>query len=51
MWDRTGRNSPKPDAHVYNENGVEIVVYNMKRNPKKKGDEKKDRKKKRKLKK
>ena len=33
---------PKPDSHVYSENGAEIMVYNMKRNPKK-GDEKKQR--------
>ena len=30
------------DSHVYGENGAEIMVYNMKRNPKK-GDEKKQR--------
>ena len=26
---------PKPDSHVYGENGAEIMVYNMKRNSKK----------------
>ena len=26
---------PKPDSHVYGENGVEIMVYNMKMNSKK----------------
>ena len=25
----------KPDLHVYGENGTKIMVYNMKRNPKK----------------
>ena len=34
---------PKPDSHVYGENGVEIMVYNRKRNPKK-GRRKKRRK-------
>ena len=29
-----------PDSHVYGENGVEIIVYNMKRNSKKRGEEK-----------
>ena len=37
-WDRN--KLPKPDAHVYGENGVEIIVYNMKRNPKKKKQKK-----------
>ena len=32
-WDR--EKLPKPDSHVYGENDVEIIVYNMKRNPKK----------------
>ena len=32
-WDR--EKLPKPDSHVYDENGAEIMVYNMKRNPKK----------------
>ena len=35
-----------PDSHVYDENGAEIMVYNMKRNSKKRGDERKQRKKK-----
>ena len=26
---------PKPDSHVYGENGAEIMVYNMKMNSKK----------------
>ena len=37
-WDR--EKLPKPDSHVYGENGVEIIVYNMKRNPKKGGSKK-----------
>ena len=32
-WDR--EKLPKPDSHVYGENGAEIMVYNMKRNSKK----------------
>ena len=32
-WDR--EKLPKPDSHVYGENGVEIMVYNMKMNSKK----------------
>ena len=32
-WDR--EKLPKTDSHVYGENGAEIMVYNMKRNPKK----------------
>ena len=32
-WDR--KKLPKTDSHVYGENGAEITVYNMKRNPKK----------------
>ena len=31
-WDR--RKLPKPDSHVYGENGAKFMVYNMKRNPK-----------------
>ena len=27
---------PTPELHVYSENGAEIMVYNMKRHPKKK---------------
>ena len=42
-WDR--KKLPKPDAHVYGENGAEIMVYNMKRNPKKKRGGKKNREK------
>ena len=33
-WNR--EKLPKPDSHVYGENGAKIMVYNMKRNPKKK---------------
>ena len=36
-WDR--EKLPKPDLHVYGENGTKIMVYNMKRCPKK-GDRK-----------
>ena len=43
-WDR--EKLPKPDSHVYDENGAEIMVYNMKRNPKKNEDERKTEKKK-----
>ena len=32
-WDR--EKLPKPDSHVYGENDAEIIVYNMKRNQKK----------------
>ena len=32
-WDR--EKLPKPDSHVYGKNGAEIMVYNMKKNPKK----------------
>ena len=38
-WDR--EKLPKPDSHVYGENGAKIMVYNMKRNPKKKGGQRK----------
>ena len=31
---------PESDSHVYGENGVEVMVYNMKRNPKKGGRKK-----------
>ena len=34
-WDR--EKLTKPDSHVYGENGAEIMVYNMKRNSKKRG--------------
>ena len=37
-WDR--EKLPKPDSHVYDENGAEIMVYNMKMNSKKRGEEK-----------
>ena len=37
-WDR--EKLPKPDSHVYGKNGAEIMVYNMKRNPKKRGQKK-----------
>ena len=32
-WDR--EKLPKPDSHVYGENGAEIMVYNMKMNSRK----------------
>ena len=38
-WDR--KKLPKPDLHVYGENGMKIMVYNMKRHSKKKGAKKK----------
>ena len=37
-WDK--EKLPKPYSHVYGENGAEIMVYNMKRNPKKEGRKK-----------
>ena len=37
-WDRD--KLPKPDLHVYSENGTKIMVYNMKRCPKKRALEK-----------
>ena len=37
---------PKPDSHVYGENGEEIMVYNMKKNSKKR-ERKKNREKER----
>ena len=43
-WDR--EKLPKPDSHVYSENGAKIMVYNMKRNPKKGTRKKKTEKKK-----
>ena len=43
-WDR--EKLPKPDAHMYGENGAKIMVYNMKRNPKKGTQKKKTEKKK-----
>ena len=39
-WDR--EKLPKPDSHVYGENGAEIMVYNMKRNSKKRGEKNKE---------
>ena len=41
-WDR--EKLPKPDSHVYGENGAKIMVYNMKRNPKKERQEKAEKK-------
>ena len=38
-WDK--EKFPESDSHVYGENGVEVMVYNMKRNPKKGGRKKK----------
>ena len=32
-WDK--EKLPKPDLHVYGENGTKIMIYNMKRCPKK----------------
>ena len=37
-WDR--EKLLAPDSHMYGENGAEIVVYNMKRNSKKRGQKK-----------
>ena len=37
-WDR--EKLPKLDLHVYGENGTKIMVYNIKRCPKKRGLEK-----------
>ena len=34
-WDR--KKLPKPNLHVYDENGTKIMVYNMKRCPKRRG--------------
>ena len=41
-WDR--KKLPKPDSHVYGENGAEIMVYNVKRNSKKGGEKEKEKK-------
>ena len=38
-WDR--EKLLMPDSYVYGENGVEIMVYNMKRHSKKRGTKKK----------
>ena len=40
-WER--EKLPKPDSHVYDENGEEIMVYNMKKNSKKRTTEEKER--------
>ena len=41
-WDR--KKLPKPDSHVYGENGAEIMVNNVKRNSKKGGEKEKEKK-------
>ena len=46
MRDGTGK-LPTPDSHVDGENGAKTMVYNMKRNSKKRGPERKTKKKKR----
>ena len=38
---------PTPDSHVYGENGVEIMVYNVKRYSKRRGTKEKQKKKER----
>ena len=38
-WDR--EKLPTPDSHVYGENGVEIMVYNVKRHSKRMGAKRK----------
>ena len=43
-WDK--ERLPTPDSHVYGENSVELMVYNMKMNLKKNGDERNTEKKK-----
>ena len=43
-WDK--EKLPKPNSHVYDENGAEIIVFNMKRSSKKGGGEEKERKRK-----
>ena len=42
-WDK--EKLSKSDSHVYGKNGAKIMVYNMKRNPKKEKTEKKKKKK------
>ena len=37
-WDK--EKLPTPDSHVYGENRVEIMIYNMKMNSKKRGRKK-----------
>ena len=44
-WDR--EKLPTPNSHVYGENGVEIMVYNMKRHSKMRGTKEKTKKKER----
>ena len=44
-WDR--EKLPTPDSHVYGENGVEIMVYNVKRYSKSRGTKEKQKKKER----
>ena len=46
-WDR--EKLPTLDSYVYGENGVEIMVYNMKRHSKRRGTKRKKNKKKRKV--
>ena len=43
-WDR--EKLPTPDSHVYGENGVEIIVYNVKGQSKKKGTKEEQKRKK-----
>ena len=44
-WDN--EKLPMPDSHVYGENGVEIMVYNVKRHSKRRGTKEKQKKKER----
>ena len=37
-WDK--EKLPMPDSHVYDENGVEIMIYNVKRHSKMRGQKK-----------
>ena len=43
-WDKEKLSAP--DSHVYSENGAEVVVYNIKRDSKKRAQRKKRRKRK-----
>ena len=43
-WDR--EKLPTPDSHVYGENGVEIMVYNVKRHSKRRRTKEKQKRKK-----
>ena len=43
-WDREKLSTP--DSHVYGENGVEIMVYNVKRHSKRRGMKEKQKRKK-----